>query len=228
MWNSFIERWNQLTAQQKISVGVLSVCGALAIGLSVFRLRASVFEPFMVDASELTDTKKIVGLTPEEEAAKLKRLDTDGDGLSDWDEINVTKTNPNLRDTCGDGVTDNVRALSGKGTGCGAQAPNAAGVLDTSGIESTSSTSNALLPGAKAIKDSQDAAAGSSTSPAYQQSLDAFNGINQAAQAVPRDAAYIRSILKGQVTDEQLQAISDEELLKMYDEALSQVQPATQ
>jgi F5/8 type C domain/Bacterial TSP3 repeat len=36
----------------------------------------------------------------------LSKIDTDGDGLSDWDEITVYKTDPNRADTDGDGVKD--------------------------------------------------------------------------------------------------------------------------
>lgn len=36
----------------------------------------------------------------------LKKLDSDGDGLSDWDEINVYKTDPRKADTDGDGLSD--------------------------------------------------------------------------------------------------------------------------
>ena len=35
-------------------------------------------------------------------------LDTDNDGLSDWDEINTYGTDPNNPDTDGDGLTDGV------------------------------------------------------------------------------------------------------------------------
>ncbi len=36
----------------------------------------------------------------------LSKIDTDGDGLNDWDEISVYKTDPNLADTDGDGLSD--------------------------------------------------------------------------------------------------------------------------
>mgnify|MGYP004458880065 FL=1 len=40
-------------------------------------------------------------------------IDTDGDGLSDYDEINTTKTDPLNPDTDGDGLSDGVEVLSG-------------------------------------------------------------------------------------------------------------------
>ena len=39
--------------------------------------------------------------------------DTDGDGVSDGDEVNVYHTNPNLTDSDGDGMSDGYEALHG-------------------------------------------------------------------------------------------------------------------
>ena len=41
------------------------------------------------------------------------KSDTDGDGLSDGDEINVTETNPLKSDTDGDGLNDGVETNTG-------------------------------------------------------------------------------------------------------------------
>lgn len=43
---------------------------------------------------------------PVEVVVDLRKLDSDGDGLSDYDEINIYKTDPNKADTDGDGLTD--------------------------------------------------------------------------------------------------------------------------
>jgi hypothetical protein len=41
----------------------------------------------------------------------LTKVDTDGDGLSDWDEIAVYKTNPDRADTDGDGLSDGEEVM---------------------------------------------------------------------------------------------------------------------
>ena len=43
----------------------------------------------------------------------LSKIDTDGDGLNDWDEISVYKTDPNLADTDGDGLSDGKEVAGG-------------------------------------------------------------------------------------------------------------------
>ncbi|MBQ7667529.1 MAG: OmpA family protein [Kiritimatiellae bacterium] len=47
-------------------------------------------------------------------AADPRSLDSDGDGLSDWDEINVYHTDPNNPDTDGDGLRDGEEVLKYK------------------------------------------------------------------------------------------------------------------
>jgi hypothetical protein len=42
-----------------------------------------------------------------------RRADTDGDGLTDWTEVNQTKTNPRKADTDGDGFKDGVEVSAG-------------------------------------------------------------------------------------------------------------------
>jgi thrombospondin type 3 repeat protein len=57
------------------------------------------------------------GLTNWTEINKTKtnprRADTDGDGLSDWTEVNKTKTNPRRADTDGDGAKDGAEVAAG-------------------------------------------------------------------------------------------------------------------
>ena len=47
----------------------------------------------------------------------LETVDTDGDGLNDWDEIDFYKTDPNKADTDGDAINDGVEVTSGAPTG---------------------------------------------------------------------------------------------------------------
>ena len=46
-------------------------------------------------------------------AGTLQKLDTDGDGLSDWEEINIYHTDPNKADTDGDGYKDGQEINNG-------------------------------------------------------------------------------------------------------------------
>jgi hypothetical protein len=209
MWNSITERWAGLALEQKISVGVLSLCGLLAIGLSLFRLRATINEPFLVRKESLLETKELIGDTEEQKLAVQQRTDTDGDGLSDWDEVNTYGTNPNLRDTCGDGTPDNVRIATGKGANC--DIPAASTGLDTSIVNSTSSVLSPI-----ALPNPQDTASPQLRNP--QQLVQ---------DALPRDPKAIRELLSGKVDAAELEQLTDEDLLKLYDAALAQAQETT-
>ncbi|HNQ43929.1 MAG TPA: hypothetical protein PKI59_05840, partial [Candidatus Cloacimonadota bacterium] len=48
------------------------------------------------------------------EKVDLTKIDSDGDGISDYDEINVYKTDPNNPDTDGDGLNDYAEVMQYK------------------------------------------------------------------------------------------------------------------
>jgi hypothetical protein len=205
MWQSFLNWFRQFSREQQVLVIVISVCGLLAFGLSFYRLRLNVTAPFLVDKREIGNAKDIIGPTPAEEEAKQKRMDTDGDALSDWDEVHVFQTNPNLRDTCGDGVADNVRLATGQNIDCLAGSP---GVL--TGTQKTTSTT--LMPSATLLPNAIAPTAG----------ISAGGAGSADATSLPRDSAAIRAALQGKVEQAKLDALSDEELLRLYDEATAQ------
>ncbi len=223
MLETIKEQWRNLQKEQKISVCLLGVCGVLVVGLSLYRLQANVVEPFLVDNKEMLASKMLIGQTPADIEAQQKRTDTDGDGLSDWDEVNVYHMNPNLRDSCGDGVLDNIRVVTGKNINCdtkqvGVEArPVTSGDAAATGTAVTPATMQGLYP-----QLPSNVAADLATD-----SLDpngALSGFSAGAlpeDALIRDPVVIRKALKGKVDALALQKISDADLLKLYDEALA-------
>lgn len=55
-----------------------------------------------------------VGDQPDSEIINPNTVDSDGDGLTDYDEVNVYNTNPNLIDTDFDGLTDYEEVVANK------------------------------------------------------------------------------------------------------------------
>lgn len=203
MQGSIVERWKFMATEQKVSVVVLGFCGVLALALSLYHIRLTIISPFLTKKSAMVEAKKIIGLTQEEEIAKQQRLDTDGDSLSDWDETNIYHTNPNLRDSCGDGLSDNIRVASGKNLTCAGKA----NALDVSGLTGTIPTMGGM---------------GSSGN-----LLDFFATNTQPnAQAseptLARDPTAIRAALKGKVDQAKLNQLTDAQLLQYYDMALAE------
>lgn len=213
MWSDIVERWHVLAKEQKLALVLIFVLAGSALGFSLYRVKAMIREPFLVETSSLEDAKRLIGLSTEEQIAQQKRMDTDGDGLSNWDEENLYKTNPYLRDTCGDGLADNVRVITRRGLGC---LQTRSDGLDLSGVMATSSDIYDL-PG----QDQQISGEGIE-SQASSVELKAVEQINQAM--LPRDPAAIRAVLKEKIGQEELDKISDEELLILYDGALESVE----
>lgn len=205
MWHALNERWEGFSKEQKISVVLLGICGLLAMGLSLYRIQGNVTRPFLVDQQQIVDAKKLIGETPEQEEARLRRTDTDGDTISDWDETYVTKTNPNLRDSCGKGMPDNVWLATG---GTGDCAAGGGGSNEGSTTVGQPSSQSALSP----FDFGTNPAATSTSSNQTSQDLQTL---------LPRNPDEIRAALQGQVDQEKLDALTDEELLELYDQAIS-------
>ena len=223
MWQTIVERWKSMTKEQKISLVILGVCGILAMGLSVYNISNTIRAPFLVNKSEIANSKKIIGETDDEKLAREKRTDTDGDGLSDWDESNIYHTNPNLRDSCGDGIPDNVRVLTGRNLGC-LNAPNPGGNLDYSQVDSTSTDLFTNPQGLNLLNPTGGALGGaSSTQDGASSTVVGGVDVNpEAAGMLPRDPVSIRQALtqSGKIDPAELSQMTDQQLLDIYDAAV--------
>lgn len=217
------ERWHSLAKEQKISAGILAFCGLAALILSVQKIQSNLGDPFSVTKSKYEEAKKAVeALSPEERAdAEAKRRDTDGDGISDWDEENVYGTSPYLRDTDGDGYPDNAELALGKNPNCAEGRECAAERIDLSLLASSTGlmfvnpsagSANELYA---AFQRGMNAQAGSIASAA---------GVTTTGQTLIRDPVEIRKALKesGQFDQAEIDKITDAQLLQLYDEAMIQ------
>jgi len=221
---ALVERWNVLAKEQKISAGILAVCGFIAMVLSVERLHASVLDPFTVSRDALESARRALDkLDPSQRLEdESKRRDTDGDGLSDYDEEHRFQTSPYLRDTDGDSSPDNVELALGTNPNCADGQGCATGLIDVSGLSTSTPFLSQTAAGTgdaffaafqRGVNDSKAATAGpaGSTSTALQQGL-------------VRDAAEIRAVLKasGQVDQALVDQLTDAQLLDLYDKAVAE------
>lgn len=221
---SVSERWRALANEQKIALGILCVCGAIAFGFSVYRINANITRPFTVSATDLEKSQQTTASIDVNAALTeaQKRRDTDGDGLSDYDEIHTYETSPYLADTDGDGIADNIEIATGQNPLCAKGQACSGATIDYStlgqpkpffGTTSTGSDSDQLLASfQRGIEDSKKQVAGDtgSTSTLLQPSLI-------------RDPAEIRKAIQasGKIDMSLVNALSDEQLLQLYDQALN-------
>lgn len=100
---SDIKNKKSLTTEQKTGFVLLLVFAFLVIGLGFLQIRNTVYNPFAINV-DLEDYE-ISSLFQNEEE-RLKNIDTDQDGLYDYDEISIYETSAYLADTDSDGISD--------------------------------------------------------------------------------------------------------------------------
>jgi hypothetical protein len=193
--------WRTLTREQRLSVGVLIVCGVVALTFSIVRVRSAIIRPFTTPVEELVTLRNMLGPSERELLEKQKKTDTDGDGISDYDESAVYRTSPYLRDSDSDGVTDNMEVAQGTDPNCPQGKVCASAV---SGTEAPTGTEPNL----------NFAGAGG----AYG---DLVGTPGELPSAVPpRDPSIIRQYLKASgMSDAELRGYSDVALLEAYDQS---------
>lgn len=217
--------WKQLKSKQKAFFAMFVLCATIALVFSYYSIREGVTSPWRVSILDIKNQKDLLKdpvITQEETA---KRIDTDGDGLSDWDEEKVYHTSPYLWSTAGDNVPDNVKIALGEnplckhGEKCDVTAAMkfnlptttypGADLLDTNVQDDLSG----IIMGDSQIGKSIRQTAGDA-------------GVDMSLQSVvPRDPALLRQTLlqTGQVTQDDLDKVSDEQLLKYFDEAQAEI-----
>lgn len=104
------------TKEQKVAFGIIIGTGCIALLLSGFYLVSHVSHPFLIDYSGdmYVSDQQLEAL----EMAEQQKKDTDGDGLTDYDELYVYGSSPYLMDTDGDGYTDATEVQSGTNPAC--------------------------------------------------------------------------------------------------------------
>ena len=199
-----------LDKNQKLALIGLTFFGICLIGIWIFKLNSEINSPLNPKISAADNTVSATAQTSDD---KLKRQDTDGDGLSDYDEINVYHTSPYIADSDSDGISDGAEVKNGtdpncpQGKDCSATTPVAAPISTSTAISAPTNINNSTL--------SSGASAESSSSAADAASSALLSGQLSAAQ--------LRQLLinSGQVSKSDLDKISDTDLLKAYQEQLA-------
>jgi hypothetical protein len=210
------ERLN-LSRNQKIAVVVLGIFGVLVIVFWYVQfnrtLSQSLIHTSTTGNTANSDTNvdsngNVIANDANKDDARLKTQDTDGDGLSDWDELNTYKTSPYLADTDGDGYSDKNEIDSSndpncpQGQTCNHSETIAASSTDTTGLDSS--------------LNSSDNSSSQSLNNTTNNSASMPGGSNV-------DAASLRAALikSGQFDKATLDNISDADLLRAYENSLN-------
>ncbi|HBU07085.1 MAG TPA: hypothetical protein DEB09_03290 [Candidatus Magasanikbacteria bacterium] len=103
-----------LNNTQKTGFVLLLVFGILAVGLGLLQMRNAIYNPFVVRLSDTTEQAQVLL----DDEVRLQSIDTDNDGLNDWEEINFYETSPYLPDTDSDGTDDKIEIDRGTNPSC--------------------------------------------------------------------------------------------------------------
>ena len=204
---------------QKIAVAVLAFFAILVIIFWAVQFKTTLNNSLKHNSTAGTENSGNSGDVMANEANKnneaLKTKDTDSDSLSDWDELNVYKTSPYLEDSDSDGYSDKKEIDSDNDPNCPMGTTcSEIDISETNQAEAQSTSQNAIDElNSSSQSGNNDSSNVNTNSNGEQGSL--VNG--------EVDAKTLRSLLKQSGFDQaELDKISDEELLKVYQEATSQ------
>jgi hypothetical protein len=193
------ETANNLSRKQKLALIGLAFFGVFILSFSVFNLKQDIKKPL---ASKKTDGAR-QSAAPADESEKQKTLDSDTDGLFDWDELNVYGSSPYLEDSDSDGIYDRAELENGTN-------PNDC----QSGGVCPAQVSAPIAEIEKPLPDADLDASAVATIDSSDPNVLLLSGQS--------DAASLRKALIGAGVDEkQLSQISDENLLKTYKDAIA-------
>ncbi|MFH1194042.1 MAG: hypothetical protein V1661_03545 [bacterium] len=179
---------------QKKGAIVLAVAGVLALGLGIWQLNYNIKSPFKLKA---INKNALTG----ENTFDLQTKDTDGDGLTDFEEINLYNTSPYLADTDSDAIPDGEEVKNDTDPNC---------------------------PSGKTCGTAENAGAGAATVGSDLPNSPLGNGGASVAAPVVSDLtkltpADIRKMLKDSgMKDADLNKLDDKTLMQIYAEALKQ------
>jgi len=206
------------TTGQKVGVTFMFVFALMALGMGFLQLKTTVYGPFVSQTKSQISAAEQAQLQFDE-TLKLQRIDTDKDGLNDFEELNFYQTSAYLPDTDSDGISDKKEIEDGtdplcpEGKDCG---------LNTDGTYGTGTEDNADV--GTAVLD--DALQGNA---ALLGGAQVDTGVSFDLNAILSDPTKLRTTLlnSGQFTAEQLAQFTDDQLLDLAQNALKSQATAT-
>lgn len=200
--------FKNIPRKQKIAVFSLAIAAIAIVVAWGWQFNNRLTSPFASSGNKI-DTTNLASTTTIDLTA-----DTDHDGLTDYDEINIYHTSPYLEDTDSDGIPDGVEVKNGTDPNCptGKVCNGTDNITPTASSTASSAGNSISLSVAPALSIPTDLA--SSSQQTLQNALDG-----------KADAATLRQLLISSGADKvMLDQISDADLMKSYQQTLQNQQ----
>jgi len=187
--------------RKKTAVLFLVILTVAVVALSVLQFHTKLNAPFAI-------SKKNSG-TDSATSTDLKLMDSDNDGVSNADEINVYKTSPYLPDSDSDGILDKDEIAAGTDPNC--PTGQVCNTSDTAVDSTSSSTVNTIA--------SDLITAGETEAVSEAASATGTGAISATGEVTPD---FLRQILIQNGSDTStVNQISDEDIMSAYQEAVA-------
>lgn len=202
----------KLTKEQKVGFVFLLVFALLTIGLTGLQLRNTIYGPFVI---RVADDAGVQDFLETDENTRLQGIDTDKDGLSDYEELFFYETSPYIEDTDSDGVSDKEELDAGDDPLC--PVGKVCASEEVPGTDEDPTFTSALLGDVPTPADVLGGAGINVNAPA-----DALADI----ETLRSNPDQLRKLLlsTGKITTDELADVDDDALLKLLDTSLGQVQ----
>lgn len=182
------------------------VFAILAVGLGMLQLRNAVYGPFAVTPRANN------GAIISDEQAKLKAVDTDHDGFTDYDELYVYSTSPYLPDTDSDDVSDKDEVAKGTNPLC-AEGKTCS---DQADLPATSTSAGVVVNPMQGTIDAFNNSVTGLLSTSTQPATNTGSELDDLRNLVNDLPALRRSLIAtGRFTPADLEKVSDETLRKL-------------
>ncbi|MEK9130338.1 MAG: hypothetical protein AAB526_03010 [Patescibacteria group bacterium] len=179
--------------QKNLMAGIVIIFGILIIFLGITQIKNKIHRPF--DYLDKNDLERSAFLQQDIDGfGGDKNKDTDNDGLSDYDELNVYSSSPYLKDSDSDGIDDKAEIEKGLNPNCAKGK-----VCDQTGIPLTPKINE---------EENKNIVESNFLTPSMVNSTLSVDEMKQI-------------LLKSGVTQEQLNQIDDESLRKIYTETVN-------
>ncbi|MBU4217319.1 hypothetical protein L6270_02480 [Candidatus Parcubacteria bacterium] len=207
-----------LSKGQKIAVAVLAFFSFFIIIAWMIQFKQGISAP-LSGSSTVTNSNPVTTDTEVPATVNMTK-DTDGDGLTDYNELNTYKTSPYLEDSDSDGFSDKVEIDSGKDPNC----PTGA-ICNAVGTDTIASTTINGVQSNNPLLNSvgQEANQSGGSQPILNLSASSTDTIDaQKVLAGQADAASLRKmLLQAGMDPTVLEKISDEDLMNNYKQTLN-------